>query len=62
MLTKLPPIRIPEEHLDRIALVVAVAASVGVEIAAHFERIELRAVDVIERRTKRGMHVFLSCL
>ncbi|MFY9837310.1 MAG: hypothetical protein WAK55_12740 [Xanthobacteraceae bacterium] len=35
--------RIPEEHLDRVALVRAVA---GVEVAAHFERIELRVGDV----------------
>jgi hypothetical protein len=38
--------RIPEERLDRVALVVAVAASIGVEIAAPFERIELRVADV----------------
>jgi hypothetical protein len=38
--------RIHQERLDRIALVGAVAASIGVEIAAHFERIELRVGDV----------------
>jgi hypothetical protein len=38
--------RIREEHLDSVALVRAVAASVGVEVAAHFERIELRVGDV----------------
>jgi uracil phosphoribosyltransferase len=38
--------RIREKHLDRIALVNAVAASTGVEVAAHFERIELRVGDV----------------
>jgi hypothetical protein len=38
--------RIREEQLDRIALVKAVAASIGVEVAAHFKRIELRVGDV----------------
>jgi hypothetical protein len=38
--------RIPEEHLDSVALVGAVAASIRVEIAALFERIELRVGDV----------------
>jgi hypothetical protein len=39
--THLPFIQgIPEEHLDRIARVSAVAASTGVQVAAHFERIE----------------------
>ena len=45
--TGLPLIkRIRQEHLDRIALIGAVAASIRVEIAAHFERIELRVGDV----------------
>jgi hypothetical protein len=38
--------RIREEHLDRIALISAVAASIGIEIARLFERIELRVGDV----------------
>jgi hypothetical protein len=38
--------RIREEHLDRVALVSVVAASVGVEVAVHFERITLRVGDV----------------
>jgi hypothetical protein len=47
LLTKLPPIqRIPEEHLDRIALIGAVATSVGVEVAALFQHIDLRVGDV----------------
>jgi len=29
----------PEEHLDRVAFVGALAAAVGVEVAARFERI-----------------------
>jgi hypothetical protein len=33
--------RIREEQLDRIALVKAVAASIGVEVAPHFKLIEL---------------------
>jgi hypothetical protein len=36
---------IPEEHLDCVALVKAVAAAIGVEIAAPFECIELRVGD-----------------
>jgi hypothetical protein len=35
-----------EEQLDRIALVKAVAAPIGVEIAPRFKRIELRVSDV----------------
>jgi len=37
--------RIRQEHLDCVALVSAVAASIGVEIAAYFERIELCVGD-----------------
>jgi hypothetical protein len=35
-----------EEHLDRIALVGAVAASTGVEVVAYFKRIKLRVADI----------------
>jgi hypothetical protein len=46
-ITKLPPIqRIREEHLDRIALVGAIAASIRAKVATLFERIELRVGDV----------------
>ena len=38
--------RIHEKHLDRFAFVGAVAAPVWIEIAALFERIELRVRDV----------------
>jgi hypothetical protein len=54
---KLPLIqRIREEHLDRAGFVGAVAASVGVEIAAHFERIELRVVQ----RDRTAVHAALG--
>jgi hypothetical protein len=38
--------RIREERLYRVALISAVAASIRVEVAAHFKRIELRIGDV----------------
>jgi hypothetical protein len=38
--------RIHQEHLDRIALVSAVATPIGVEVTAHFERIELGVGNV----------------
>ncbi|MFY9840239.1 MAG: hypothetical protein WAK55_27980 [Xanthobacteraceae bacterium] len=52
LLTKLPPIqRVSEERLDRVAFVGAVATSIGVEVAVHFERIELRVGDVDRQAT-----------
>jgi hypothetical protein len=38
--------RIPEEHLDGIALIGAIATSIRAKVAALFERIELRVGDV----------------
>jgi hypothetical protein len=38
--------QIRDECLDCIALVSGVATSIGVEVTAHFERIELRVGDV----------------
>jgi hypothetical protein len=55
----LPPVqRIAEEHLDCIALVGAVATSVGVYVAAHFERIELR----VGQRDRKAVHAALGTL
>jgi hypothetical protein len=57
--TGLPPVqRIPEEHLDRIALIGAVAASIGIEVTAHFERIELR----VGQRDRKAVHAALGTL
>jgi hypothetical protein len=47
--------RIPEEHLDRIALISALATSIGVEVAACFERIELR----VGQRDRKAVHAAL---
>jgi hypothetical protein len=44
-------IAIREEHLDRVALVRAVATSIRVKVAAQFERIELRVGDVDRQAT-----------
>jgi len=49
------PIR--EEHLDRVALVGALTAPIGVEIAALFEFIELGAAD---EKPPREQSVFLA--
>jgi hypothetical protein len=47
-----------EEHLDRVALIGAVATSIGVEIAAHFQRIELR----VSQRDRKAVHAALGTL
>jgi hypothetical protein len=38
--------RLREKHLDPIAFISAVAAPIGIEVAAHFERIEMRLGDI----------------
>jgi hypothetical protein len=43
--------RIREEHLDSVALVGAVAASTGVEVATHFERMRQLDLEVDRMRT-----------
>jgi hypothetical protein len=50
--------RIRQEHLDRIALVGAVAASIWVEVTAHFERIEMR----VSQRDRKAVHAALATL
>jgi hypothetical protein len=54
--------RIRQEHLDRIALVGAVAASIGVEVTAHFERIELRVGDVDQPAMEAPASPTAKCL
>jgi hypothetical protein len=50
--------RIREEHLDSVALIGAVAAPIRVEIAALFERIELR----VGQRDRKAVHAALGTL